>query len=173
MKKLYILSAVFFSSLVFCAKENPTEISANGDFTDSIVMDLYSYNVYTFTHYKQYYGNVEITQKGQSLLKPLDSSFLKSYDTGSLSAVIVPKYQPNRYEAWMYDSIPLIRTEPEDTNVLVKSYSFSMQYFFRLDTPTVNFDKCIKSIDLTYMYGYGFVIRDPIWGTGKLKIYYK
>jgi hypothetical protein len=173
MKRLHIVPVAFLTVFVFCTKENPVEVTTASDYSDSIVMDLFSYNVYTFTHWKQYYGTVEITPKGHALLKPLDSSILRSYDSSTLSAVIMPKYQPNRYEAWMYDSIPLIRTDPEDTNVLVKSYAFSMQYFFRLDTPSVNYDKCIKPIDLTYMYGYGFVIRDPIWGTGKLKIFYK
>ena len=173
MKKFCIVSAVFFSSLVFCTKENPTEISANGDYTDSIVMDLYSYNVYTFTHFKQYYGDVEITAKGQSLLKPLDPSCIKSYDSNTLSAVIVPKYQPNKFEGFIYNSTPLMTVDSTDTTVLVKALSFSRHYFFSLDTASVNFEKCIKPLDLTYMYGYGFVIRDPIWGTGTLKIYYK
>ena len=174
MKKSYILCAVFFSSLTFCTNENPTEVSAAGGFRDSIVMDLFSYNVYNFNHFKQYYGSVTITEKGQSLLKPLDTvSTLKSFDTINFSTVIVPKYVPSRFEAWVYDSIPLIITEETDPEVLVKAYSFSMNYFFRLDSAAVNIDKCIKPVEMTYKYGYGFVIREQIWGTGKLKIYYE
>jgi hypothetical protein len=174
MKKSYIVIAVFISSLAFCTKDNsPTDISAKSDYSDSIVMDLYSYNVYVFTHYKQYYGEVEITEKGRSLLRPLDSSILRSYDTSNLSVVIVPKYKPNRFEAWVEDTIPLITVDPTDPNILVKSNSFSSQYFFRLDTAAVNLDKCIKPVAITYKYGYGFVLPDPIWGCGKLKIYYK
>ncbi len=174
MKKRHIVIAVLFSFCTFCTKENPVDVSTIGDYRDSIVLDLYSYNVYTFTHYKQYYGNVEITEKGQSLLRPIDSSYLHSYDTSMYSAVIVPKYEPNRFEAWLYDSIPLISVAEEDNpEILVKAYSFSMHYFFCPDTLSKNFDKSIKPIELSYVYGYGFVIRDPIWGLGKLKIYYK
>jgi hypothetical protein len=174
MKRWYILIAVSCSYFAFCTNENPTEVSATSGFRDSIVMDLFSFNVYNFNHFKQYYGSVTITEKGQTLLQPLDTvSTLKSFDTLNFSTVIVPTYVPSRFEAWVYDSIPLVTTEESDPEVLVKAYSFSMNYFFRLDSAAVNIDKCIKPVEMTYKYGYGFVIREQIWGTGKLKIYYE
>lgn len=172
MKKWCIALVAVLSVVVFCTKDNPTAVSASSDFKDSIVVDLFSYNVYNITHYKQYYGSASLTAKGQALYKPIESSILKSYDTNNLSTVLIPKYQPNRFEAWLDDSIPMITTDETDTNVLIKAYSFSMNYFLRPDSVGMDLNRCIKPVPMTYVYGYGFVIPDAIWGLGKLKIYY-
>jgi hypothetical protein len=180
MKKFYILSAVFFSSLVFCTNENPTEVPATSDYSDSIVVDLYSYFIWCLQHNYNYYGPVEITNKGQELLKaPLDPN-LKKYNTGSFTyPIFAPKYPPSKFEAYAYDSLPLIETDSLDPELLVKSYSFSRYYMFRLDSANVsdsvqNPDKGIKRIDVSYLYGFGFYLPDYMkWGLGKIIIYYK
>ena len=174
MKYLCILSAVIFSSLTFCANDSPTELSAIDDYSDSIVIDLFSYNVYNFQHNTIYYDSVIVTAKGQSLLKPLDSVF-KDYGN-NFNAVIVPKYKPSKFEAWIYDSIPLIRSEETDPDLLVKVYSMSMFYFLKVDTSSMNPEKCIKPVEINYLYDQGCFMIDKLintWGIGKVKIYYK
>jgi hypothetical protein len=82
MKKFYILSAVFFSLLAFCTKENPTEVT---DYSDSIVVDMYSYFIWCLQNNPNYYGPVVISPKGQELLKaPLDPN-LKTYNSGAFT----------------------------------------------------------------------------------------
>jgi hypothetical protein len=179
MKKFCIVSALFFSCLVFCTKENPTEISTTSDYSDSIVVDLYSYFIWCLQNNSAYYGPVEITTKGQELLKaPLDPN-LKVYNSGSFTyPLFTPKYIPSKFEAYAYDSIPLIETDSLNPELLVKSYSFSRYYLFCLDTANVsdsvkNPDKAIKPIDVSYLYGFGFYVDYTKWGLGKIVIYYK
>ena len=88
----------------------------------------------------------------------------------------MPNYKPHKFEAWVYDSIPLMRSDEADTNLLVKVYSMSMPYFLRLDTSLINPERCITPVEITYNYGYGCFIIDYLtrtWGIGKIKIYYK
>jgi hypothetical protein len=179
MKKFYILSVVFFSSLVFCTKENPTEVTTTSDYSDSIVVDMYSYFIWCLKNNYNYYGPVVITPKGQSLLKaPLDSN-LKKYNTGSFTyPIFTAKYPPSKFEAYAYDSLPLIETDSLDPELLVKSYSFSRYYMYRLDSAKAadsvqNPEKGIKRIDVFYLYGFGFYVDYTKYGLGKLKIYYK
>jgi|WetSurMetagenome_2_1015567.scaffolds.fasta_scaffold29317_2 hypothetical protein len=179
MKKFHILSAVFFSFLVFCTKENPTEVSTTSDYSDSITVDMYSYFIWCLQNNSGYYGPVVITPKGQDLLKtPLDPN-LKKYNSGSFTyPIFTPKYPPSQFEAYAYDSLPLIDTDSLDPELLVKSYSFSRYYMFRLDSAKVsdsvqNPDKGIKRIEVSYLYGFGFYMDYTKWGLGKIKIYYK
>jgi hypothetical protein len=131
-------------------------------------------------HNYNYYGTLSITTKGQNLLQaPLDPN-LKAYNSGPFTyPIFAPKYPPSKFEAYAYDSLPLILTDSTDPEILVKSYSNSMHYMFRLDSANVsdsvqNIEKGIKQIGVFYIYGFGFYLPDYTkWGLGKLKIYYK
>lgn len=176
MKTICIAGAIVLSALVFCAQENPTDISTHGD---SITIDLYSYFIWCLQHNSGYYGPVVITPKGEELLKaPLDPS-LKTYSSGSFNyPLFVPKYTPRKFEAYAYDSIPLIETDSLNPELLVKSYSFSRHYMFCLDTAKAadsvqNPDKAIRRVDVSYLYGFGFYVDYTKWGLGKLVIYYE
>lgn len=176
MKKFYFLIAVFFSLLAFCTKESPTAVS---EYSDSIVIDLYSYTMWCLHNNNNYYGTIVMTQKGNDLWKaPLDPN-LEKYNSGPFTYPLIPsKYPPGKFEAFVYDSLPLIETDSTDPELLVKSYSNSRYYFFRLDSATAsdsvqNPDKAIKPIAVSYLYGFGFYLPDYTkWGLGKIIIYY-
>ena len=174
MKKTCIIIAALFSSLVFCTKNDVTQVSQVSGYTDSITIDLFSYSYYCFKHNTSYYDSAAVTAKGQLYLKPLDSS-VKTYNS-TYYAVVPPKYEPREFEAWLYDSIPLTNTVAGDTNLLLTGYSFSSFSYLCLDTSTTNSAKDIQSLAITYNYGYGFVLgisgTVPL-GVGKIKIYYK
>jgi hypothetical protein len=173
MKKIYILIAVFLSSLAFCTKENPTEISSKSNYSDSIVIDLFSYLIYSSLINTSYFDSIIITAKGQAYVRPLDSIF-KAFGTNT---AIVPKYKPNTFESWVYDSIPLMMTyDTTDSNLLAKVYTYSSNYFYSIDTSSTNIYRGIQPIQGTsYNDGYGFVLGfvNNFWGIGKIKIYYK
>jgi hypothetical protein len=170
MKKSYVLIAVFLSSLAFCTKDNPTEISAKSAYTDSITIDLLSYLIYSSRINTGYFDSVIITAKGQPFVRPLDSIF----KTCDKDVAIVPKYTPTTFEAWVYDSMPFMQTwDTTDTNLLVNAYTMSSNYYYRLDTVPINPERGIKPIAIYYTYGYGFVLNYISWGIGKIKIYYK
>ena len=180
MKKFYILSVVFFSALVFCTKENPTEVTTTSDYSDSIVVDLYSYFMWCLQNNPNYFGSIVVTNKGQSLLKASLDPNLKKYNSGPfIYPIFPPKYPPSKFEAFAYDSLPLIETDSLDPELLVKSYSNSRYYMFRLDSAQAsdsvqNPEKGINRIAVSYLYGFGFYLPDYTkWGLGKLKIYYK
>jgi hypothetical protein len=177
MKKSYILIviAVFFSSLAFCTKQNTTEVSAKSDYSDSIIIDLFSYKIYSAKADTYFVHSIGITAKGQPFLKPLDSSIFTSvsmnYNTYS---VIVPKYIPSKFEAWVYDSMTLLQVDSSDTNVLATLYEISsVTQSWRLDTSSTNSERCIQPLYINYSYGYGFILNQVPWGIGKIKIYYK
>jgi hypothetical protein len=173
MKKSYILIviAVFFSAFTFCTKQNTTEISAKSTYTDSITIDLFSYLIYGTKVDTSYFDSAIFTAKGLPFLKPLDSIF----KTCGKDAAIVPKYTPTAFEAWIYDSLPLTQVyDSTDTNLLVRVYTFSSNYYYCIDTSSINSYRCIQPITGSYYsYGYGFVLGWIPWGIGKIKIYYK
>jgi hypothetical protein len=177
MKKFFIAIVVFCSVFSFCTKESPTAVS---EYTDSMVIDLYSYFMWSLQHNYNYYGTLAISQKGKDLvLAPLDPN-TKAYNSGPFTyPILVPKYPPSKFEAFVYDSLPLILTDSTDPEILVKSYSNSMHYMFRLDSAKAadtvqNVEKGIHQIDVVYLYGVGFYLPvDMKWGLGKIKIYYK
>ena len=80
MKKTCIIIAALFSSLVFCTKNDVTQVSQVSGYTDSITIDLFSYSYYCFKHNTSYYDSAAVTAKGQLYLKPLDSS-VKTYNS--------------------------------------------------------------------------------------------
>lgn len=183
MKKFYVFVAVFFSFLVFCTTDNstnPTGAVAKSEYTDSIVIDLYAYSVWCLQHNTAYFGPLKFTSKGQSLLKaPLDSG-LMSYNSGSTtSPIFAPKYPPSKFEAVVYDSMPLVDSDSLSPQLLVQSFSSSRYYNYCLDTTpvsdsTINLEKCISRPNVIYLYGLGFNIDYFLkWGLGKIKIYYK
>ena len=175
MKKFYILAAVLFSSLAFCTKENqnPTEVPAKGYYSDSIVIDLFPYLIYSSLIDTTYFDSINITAKGQTFVTPLDSI----YKRFGKNTAIVPKYKPSTFEAWVYDSIPFMMTyDTLDTNLMAKVYTYSSNYFYSIDTSSINIYKGIQPIQGTaYNDGYGFVLGfiNNYWGIGKIKIYYK
>jgi hypothetical protein len=182
MKKLYILIAVAFSFLAFCTKDNPTEISAKGIYSDSIVIDLFSYRIYSTEVNTYYCDSLKITAKGQPFLKQLDSSIFKIFPDSSnyfIYAAIVPKYIPSKYEAWVYDSMAmqLQQVDSTDPNVVAILHTLSStSAYVYLDTSSINSARCIRPIGISYIYGYGFILgidNRELWGIGKIKIYYK
>lgn len=182
MKKSCILIAVLFSSFVFCTKDSSTQVSTNSGYTDSIIVDLFSYKYFAEQNYPAYYTSITIMPLGQPFLKTLDPMLVKPLGD-SQHIVIMPKYNPIKFEAWLYDSIPLLPTDSTDPNLLVKEYTFSSNYFWRKDTSSNSADlianlpnncQMVMPVNLTYYNGYGFEITDMIyWGIGKIKIYYK
>lgn len=182
MKNSCIIAAVFFSFFVFCTTDNsnPTGTVSKSEYTDSIVVDLYAYSMWCFQHNPSYFGPLTITTKGQNLLTaPLDPN-LKYYNSGSTTyPVFTPKYTPSKFEAFVYDSVPLIDSDSLNPQLLVKSFSNSRYYMYCLDTSTVsdsvgNIEKCISRPDVYYYYGLGFYVDFfSKWGLGKIKIYYK
>jgi hypothetical protein len=177
MKKSCVLIAVLFSSIVFCTKESPTDVSSKGEYTDSIVLDMLAYTVFNTRHNTNYFDSIVFTANGQPFIKEIDTTVVKSIFTqGSFNTFIVPKYKPTRFEAWAYDSLPMITFDETDSRVVVKSYNKSSNQFYGLDTASANLDaKCITQIPtISYDYGYGFSLqRFESWGLGKVKIYYK
>ncbi|MGA2506829.1 MAG: hypothetical protein ABSF80_05060 [Chitinispirillaceae bacterium] len=170
MKKSYILIAVFFSSLAFCTKNNTTEISEKSNYSDSITIDMISYLIYSSKIDSSYFDSIINTAKGQPFLRPLDSIFKPM----GMNTAIVPKYTPTAFEAWAYDSLPLMQVyDTTDTDLLFKVYTFSSNYYYRLDTTAINPGRGINPIPISYAYGYGFILGYMNWGIGKIKIYYK
>jgi hypothetical protein len=169
MKKIVFFIVIFLSSLVFCTKDNSLGVSTDGGYRDSIIVDLFSYDVYAAEIDKPYIDSIIITDKGKAFLKPRDPNFKSK----GKELVIVPKYKPSKFEAWLYDSVPLISFDLLDSTVLAKAYTMSSNYFYRIDTSQTSDDRCIKQIDLTYDYGDGFVLGFISWGIGVIKIYYK
>ena len=181
MKKSLLVVALIVSAFSFCTKDNssnPTGVSSASGYTDSIVVDLYSYSIWFFKH-NIYFGPITMTQQGKTLLKtPLDSN-MKSYNSGSTTyPVFTPKYTPSKFEAFVYDSIPLIESDSLNPGLLVSSYGFSRSYFYSLDaTPlsdTVeNVERGITRPDVFYIYGVGLYVDFAKFGLGTIKIYYK
>jgi hypothetical protein len=176
MKKNFILAAVLFLSLVFCTKDNqnPTDVPAKGYYTDSIVIDLFPYLIYSSLIDTTYFDSINITARGQPFVTPLDSIYKRF---GKYPA-IVPKYKPSRFEAWVYDSIPFAQTSDTlDPNLVARVYTYSSNYFYSIDTTSVNIFKGIQPIQgISYNDGYGFVLSGFMgnyWGIGKIKIYYR
>jgi hypothetical protein len=179
MKKFFIAIVVFCSAFLFCTKESPTA-TAGSEYTDSMVIDLYSYFMWCLQHNNTYYGTLAISPKGQALVQAPLNPNTKEYNSGPFTyPILVPKYAPSKFEAFAYDSLPLILTDSTDPEILVKSYSNSMHYMFRLDSAKAsdtvqNVEKGIHQIDVIYLYGVGFYLPDYTkWGLGKIKIYYK
>jgi hypothetical protein len=178
--KLFFISVVVFCLIFsFCTKDSPTQVISKSEYTDSIVVDLYAYSMWFFQKNVNYYGPLNISAKGQSLLKtPLDPN-TEAYNSGSMIyPIFVPKYPPSQFEAFVYDSIPLVETDSLNSELLVKSYSNSRTYMFCLDTTKgtdsiLNIEKCISRPDISYIYGFGFWMDYTKWGLGKIKIYYK
>jgi hypothetical protein len=182
MKKFSIVIAVVLSAFAFCTKDSPTQVSTNGGYTDSIIVDLFTYNYFADKYFPAYFPSTIITPLGQPFFKPLDSMLLKPL--GDLQqTVILTKYSPIKFEAWVYDSIPLVDADSTDPKLVIKQYSSSSNYFYRLDTSSTSADRIVNNanesrrvipVNLTYYYGFGFIITDKIyWGIGKIKIYYK
>jgi hypothetical protein len=189
MKKFYILIAVYVVTLgaLLASCKGPAGpagkdgTNIGGYYSDSIIIDLFSYLIYSTNVNPYYYISTIMTAKGQSFLKPLDSIFKLWGTNYQIVPAIVPKYKPNTFEAWVYDSIPLTQTfDTLDTNLLAKVITFSSSYLYTIDTTSMNPFKGMQPIQgTTYNDGYGFVLGGGIgglnnyWGIGKIKIYYK
>lgn len=179
MKPVIISVVIFCLTFSFCTSDNPTQVTSKGDYTDSIVIDLYAYSMWTFQKNVNYYGPLNISAKGQSLLKtPLDAN-TKEYNSGSkIFPIFTPKYPPTKFEAFAYDSIPLVECDSLNPDILIKSNSNSRTYIFCLDTSkgtdsVSNIEKGISKPEISYIYGFGFWMDYSNWGLGKIKIYYK
>ncbi len=181
MKKIYILVAVVFSCFVFCTKSNPTQTTVTSVYKDSIILDLFSYNVYVFDNNTTYNVSATLSPKGKGYLKSLDSLVHSYYDSAngySLVGVVAPKYEPTEFEAWVYDSMALTTSDSSDPNLLITVLSHSENNYYALDTSAINSDKSIQPLPIRYDYGYGFVLGGIVPGgvpngIGKIKIYYR
>jgi hypothetical protein len=190
MKKSCFLVAMVFSFFSFCTNDNSnnpttskrdTLIVKNTEYTDSIVVELYSFSIWCMQHNPNYFGPLTITPKAQNLLTaPLDAN-LKYYNTGAMVyPIFTPKYPPNKFEAFVYDSVPFIDCDSLNPGLLIKSFSNSRTYMYCLDTASVSesdsvssIEKCISRPDVFYIYGFGFHLDYfSKWGMGKIKIYY-
>jgi hypothetical protein len=179
MRKFFILIVIFSLFFSFCTNDNPVQVASNGDYTDSIVVDLYSYSMWFLQKNINYYGALTISAKGQNLLKtPLDLN-TKVYNSGSMIyPIFSPKYPPSQFVVFAYDSIPLVECDSLNSEFLFKSYSNSRTYIFCLDTAKAtdsisNIEKGISKPEISYIYGFGFWLDNIKWGLGKIKIYYK
>ncbi len=177
MKKLLIVAiAVFSSCLVFCTKTNTTQVTTvTSEYTDSITLDLFSFCVLNARLNKHYVDSVKVTSKGLPFLKPIDTASYRVFSSDNeIVPAFVPKYEPTKFEAFVYDSLPMYQSDSTDTNLLATQYTGSSNYYWRLDTANaVDPTRAITRVSITYQYGYGFTINYTDFGIGKVKIYYK
>lgn len=67
MRKFFILIVIISLTFSFCTSDNPTQVTSNGDYTDSIIVDLYSYSMWFLQKNVNYYGTLDISEREESV----------------------------------------------------------------------------------------------------------